>query len=307
MKSFALELVCAIAFLCTAARVGAVRLASPSSATRHIQFWHLDQAGITDRLSVLRWLVGLADYHHAIAHIPGGLFSTRTVLSFRHSPVIASNWSVYVDTNANGGNPFYPADSKLPCKDVRRHDTDFRTIFDDGATCVNIWTHFYLMTRRDEIEKAPMLPPSHYVLIFAADALRSHGISGTYGIIHIRRCDRMDTNTNCTEPVLIADRVSAYADINSWIVFWYAEPGYPERLKRALEGTAKSFIWEEDLLDTSDNYLAMLAHHELAKRASASIDTHVCNTGKEHLDSWEVDQQREDDMMEKRNGRAYCG
>jgi len=302
---------CVLPWLCmlVAARVGAVRLASPPVAVRHIQYMFIPYtgAGILDRRDVFGWLASLADYHDAVAHIPGGIYSTRDYLSVKHSSVIAANWSFYFDTDANHGNPFHPAINTTVCKDVTDLDTDFRAIFDDGATCVNIRREAHGFMRRGEPKLSTSIPVSRHVLDFAESALRAHGIPKMFGIIHIRRCDRMDTNTNCTEPVLIADRVSAYADINSWIVFWYAEPGYPARLKRALEGTSKSFIWEEDLLDTSDNYLAMLAHHELAKRASASIDTHVCNTGKEHLDSWEVDQQREDDMMEKRNGRAYCG
>jgi len=298
----------ALAWLCmfVAARVGAVRLASPQAAVRHIQYMFANKAGISDRMWQFGWLASLADFHDAMAHIPGGIYSTRDFLTDKHSSVIAANWSFYLDTDANHGNPFHPTSNMTFCKDVIDPHTDFRYIFDDGATCVNILPNYSSLTRKGEVKLSTPIPVSRHVLGFAESALRAHGIRKMFGIIHIRRCDRLRSNANCTEPVLIADRVSAYADINTWIVFWYAEPGYPERLKRALEGTAKSFIWEEDLFDTSDNYLAVLAHHELKKRASASIDTHLCSDGKERHESWEVDQQFEDDLMEKSNGRAYC-
>jgi len=251
--------------------------------SRRIQYLFEAQAGLLDRIFLFTFLNNLARVHNATAHIPGGRFSARRHLTSNHSPVIAEDWGVYFDVNDHNGNPFHAADENMTgCKTIATENTSWYKIFDDGS--VNIMLNLH---RTPGLPKGLLFNALGYPSVSAitygvvSQAFSQAATSPReYGFLHVRRCDRLSANAQCTEPEFVEALVAA-SSMTTWLVFTYAESGYLPALKRQLRALQnKTFFYEEDLqLDVAgDNYLLFAAVLVLRGLAGEKIDQHLCNT-----------------------------
>mmetsp|Transcript_8771 Transcript_8771/g.23800 ORF Transcript_8771/g.23800 Transcript_8771/m.23800 type:complete len:128 (-) Transcript_8771:33-416(-) len=90
-------------------------------------------------------------------------------------------------------------------------------------------------------------------------------------------------NANCTNAGVVRDTIESFQGVDTWIIFEYAEPGYHEELKAALEPLARShrFIMEEDVEvspdSDGDNYFVSMTASYIMQNAPVFVDTHICN------------------------------
>jgi len=250
---------------------------------RHIQYVQkkLSRAGLSDRLDILTWLVRMGAYHNATAHIRGGMTGADLFLNPKHSMKISSDWGRYFDTSAYRGNPFHDVVDFDGCVTVG--DSDWTRIFDSGALCVNIegnmhnFKHWY----ESEPRLAPLdMRPSRAVLQEATRLAVQARLPARYGAVHIRRCDRLKQNRQCTEPDNIYRLLKAHDNFTHWLVASYAEPGYIDVLKQTLAPLGRKLVFEEEFglapLYEGDNYFKFMVVNELKGAASLIFAAHLC-------------------------------
>jgi len=244
-------------------------------AKRHILYTYQNHAGIGDRSCIFNTLLSLGQYYNAKTYILSGTNATGW-LTVKHSPQIHGNWSYYFDINANGGDPFH--EITVPAKDCRsiKKDHNLNSIFDNGASCVNIEENLYHFQDREKFHQS-LLKDSPNVLTTAQAIL---GGIESHGFIHIRRCDRMHVNSVCTKPSLVAAFVAKHPEVSLWVIAYYAEEGYKERLTSELtKAGARTLIFEDDLDfgdGTNDNYFRTRVLTHLGRNAAASYETQRC-------------------------------
>lgn len=300
-----------------------VSAAVPQDSLRHIQYLPRNQAGISDRISVFNTLLHLRYLYNATVHIDGGAYGAKIFLSTQHSQHIRSDWAHYIDVKANDGNPFHDLlPSSAGCKSLAKGSAleEIGRKFDEGAKCVNIPDNMYSYSDRGRIrEKAQSLCKPHCPfgirssddVVAVADSIlckvhdrkalrksdmtfqneasrscrKTDSLGNLTGAIHIRRCDRIESNTHCTDPEEIKKAVSRFPKIITWLVFWYAEHEYRTKLEAVLNAAFpnKLFTFEENIdfsgggkNDGSDNYFITLVQQEISRRVEASVNTHDC-------------------------------
>merc|ERR1719401_2820306 len=170
--------------------------------SRHINYFYINKAGISDRRWMFGHLLSLGTYHNATIHITGITGDPKLWLSAKHSSQINSKWDHYFDITANRGDPFHEIADSKNCREITNTNTDLWTMFDVDVQCVNIRVCWYkIPSRKDHKLSSRQLQPSRAVVETARRiTFGPQNKSTLYGFIHIRRCDRMETNRICTEP-----------------------------------------------------------------------------------------------------------
>jgi hypothetical protein len=245
-------------------------------------------AGIGDRMYCMTRYVRLAAFHNATLHIAD---SPSLYLTTKHSKVISKSWSHYLNMSQFSD----PLNSSKPCYETSTGAT-LRNIFEEGRSCVNFRHTCYdfpeLMARSPKDFLASFaispLPISRDVLDVAHKWITGFGMN-KYGYIHIRRCDRLVTNADCTKPETISASVATFPSVRNWVIFHYSEPGYKDNLSKELLSLPNlSFVFEDELdligvdssdirlTDKHDNYFQTLVANRIAAEASVVIDTHNC-------------------------------
>lgn len=132
---------------------------------------------------------------------------------------------------------------------------------------------------RQLIETGVVFQPSHAVLSTANRIEQQYDLKNA-GAIHIRRCDVLDQNQFCSDPSAIAKQLDNLADFNSWVVFWYAEVGYKDRLRKSLEKPGRRVLFEDEMplnpFKDGDNYFQFMVSQELSRRAKVTVSTRRC-------------------------------
>mmetsp|Transcript_144112 Transcript_144112/g.268466 ORF Transcript_144112/g.268466 Transcript_144112/m.268466 type:complete len:329 (+) Transcript_144112:68-1054(+) len=255
---------------------------------RHIQYLVTESRGIGDRHALFRLLAWMGEFHNATVHIKGGTHGVSRWLTSQHSTAadLAADWSHYFNISGYRGNPFHELEPLAGCKEMSDPDTRFETMFADGSECINITRRlkdFNDFQHRNEYRKDIHIRPSQDV-ISKAYKLRE-GLPKDFGAMHIRRCDRMNTNAVCTSVESIYSLVESNPTVKSWIFFYYAEPGYRDRLKESLSTFSnRTFVFEDELnFGTDDNYFIMSVQNIIANRAHPYINLHKCQKGKQAI------------------------
>mmetsp|Transcript_17161 Transcript_17161/g.32665 ORF Transcript_17161/g.32665 Transcript_17161/m.32665 type:complete len:317 (-) Transcript_17161:268-1218(-) len=254
------------------------------STTRHLNLFPSKLAGIADRKAMFWYLNGLAAQLGAVPHIIGGAHRADLFLTNDHSEVVSPEWETYLDTHRP---PFTEVVSVAACKNATDKDEDLYSAFDDGSTCVNIRQS--LIENVHKFDHVDELKSMGERMNFSTSIYGSLNTSldrlglevGSYGGIHIRRMDRMDTNSVCTQADKVASAISKFPEIEAWYVNYYAEEDYKPKLKQALRSSypEKRFIFEDEDMtfkDERDNYIIGAAAYVRMANALATYQTHVC-------------------------------
>jgi len=253
-------------------------------APRRIQYLFDAAAGLTDRIHSFTFVNNLAHLHNATAHIPGGRFGARKQLTSKHSMVIADDWGVYFDLTAHNGNPFHTADPNMTGCRTFEKAAPWTRLFNNGETCVNIKLNLHAKGLPPELFDHQYSPrPSARADSLAAQALvQAFARPFDFGFLHIRRCDRLKTNAECTDPENITALLAPSIE-STWLIFTYAELGYLPSLKKHLKALEphKRFVYEDDLhFDAGDdNYLLYVSSLAVRGMASNQINLHHCIPG----------------------------
>lgn len=259
---------------------------------RHIQYTWKNVAGISDRGWVFETLVNLGYHFNASVSINGGWQEARRYLSVKHSPYIHNEWNHYFDVSANRGNPFHSHSTIRDCQHYRSgKNNKLAKIFDKGGTCVNIADNMYRYPDLGYFHDLGLgyLSPSQDVLTVAknltTNLMKDSDSKYHYGFLHIRRCDRMATNDHCTDPHRILTALQNIPEVKKWVIFYYAEKGYKEKLSKELQSFSDhTFKFEDDLdfttvddSDARDDYFKAMVMQQISAKASARVETHVCH------------------------------
>jgi len=253
------------------------------SSGRHIQYSYFGQAGLLDRITLFRFLAELGRMHDATVHLRYFEDGPEAYLSKKHSSKINSHWERYFDTSANGGNPFHPALQLAGCKSIQSPLTNFSRLFDDGVMCADI-TCWLGNIKELGVLGGVMIQPSRDVVDAADRIVKEQGLN--FGVIHIRRCDRLSTNMLCTNPLTVANVTERFPAVRTWILFLYAEHGYAEQLAGALNKPGRRLVSENDLglAADGDNYFGFMVSRQVMSRATVFVDTHTCgNRAEPHV------------------------
>mmetsp|Transcript_127090 Transcript_127090/g.395541 ORF Transcript_127090/g.395541 Transcript_127090/m.395541 type:complete len:412 (-) Transcript_127090:137-1372(-) len=257
---------------------------------RHIQYlWRNHPHGLTDRLKFyFKPLVALGQHHGATVHIRGGRHGPALWLHRMHSIDIADSWDRYFDLSANGGNPFHELMNFTGCRDVDpspwggRRDDSWEHIFDGGVKCVNI-VNILPKTFVDNPRMKAVsggVPVSSLVRADADSFLRRNNVDSPYGSVHVRRCDRVRRNAQCTTPNAIYRQVAEHDHYTTWLFFMYAEEGYREKLREKLAPLGRRLLFEGEVELSGqfpeDNYYAYLLGKYLNGGADVILESHVC-------------------------------
>jgi len=241
---------------------------------------------------IFKYLIALGKEYNATVHIPGGVNGADLHLEPRHSPKVSQSWEHYFDVTANDGNPFHDLYEGEDCKEIWDVDTDFLKLFQDGETCLTFrarFDHYTKKPAKELIKKyKPDMPYSRDVVNSAK--LVKGKLPENYGVIHVRRCDRLNTNANCTAVDNILASVKTMQQdpkkhVDAWVVFSYAESGYDELLQGRLTELGIKSIFEKDLSfalqpnNEEDNYFAYWVTDSVMGGASVLLNTHNCKTG----------------------------
>uniref|UniRef100_A0A7S1S6J8 Phospholipase B-like n=1 Tax=Alexandrium catenella TaxID=2925 RepID=A0A7S1S6J8_ALECA len=275
---------------------------------RHIQYFGNSYgSGIQDRVGVIAWLVDLATFNDATVHMQGGPMGADKYLARKHSPNVSSDWSHYFDVQAGCGKyPFNEVEPFEGCLNISDSDFDFsKQLFSSDAGCVNIMLRLYSFRNTSSPlhghQKCDIwtrgLAPSVYQQSRQLRAASASGQGLRYGAYHIRRCDRMDTNAECTDPSVVVSLLNNITDVSNWIIFYYAEPGYRGELERELQRLPRNLTitFEDDLalnpFEDGDNYYAWLVSFDLLRKASVEVQTTHCERhigSIKRLQTWKV-------------------
>jgi len=250
---------------------------------RHIQYcWLNHPHGLTDRMWMFRTLVALGKLHNATVHIKGG--GPRIWLHEMHSADAAESWSRYFDMQANDGNPWHELVNFRGCATLggQYKNSDLLRLFDSGALCVNIVSQLppneHLPREFAAVE--PDLPVSTFVKSAANRFLRRYKVEKTYGSCHIRRCDRLQSNANCTAPHKIYEQLARGQQLQTWLFFMYAEEAYSRALRARLAPLGRRLLFEDEVVLNDvfpeDNYFTYLLGKYLNGGAQMIVETHLC-------------------------------
>uniref|UniRef100_A0A7S1MNR4 Uncharacterized protein n=1 Tax=Alexandrium catenella TaxID=2925 RepID=A0A7S1MNR4_ALECA len=257
---------------------------------RHIQVLNIDPPkGLTDRIKFFfRPLVALGVLHNATVHILGGSRGPKLWLAQKHTAEIADDWGRYFDLSANGGNPWNELVNFRGCKVVSHHlsEQEWTGIFNDGSLCVNVESSF----KAGLLELQWLAPrlrvdvsASALILDEASSFLRRYSVEQAYGSVHIRRCDRINGNEDCTSVDRIYQEIAGNDRFSAWLLFMYAEEGYRQALRERLEPLGRKLLFEDDVALTTrfpkDNYFVYLLSLYLHVGAAALVETHICGKG----------------------------
>jgi len=255
---------------------------------RHIQYLWLNQPhGLTDRLrKYIRPLAALGSFHNATVHIKGGADGAQLWLDPTHSEEVAVSWGRYFNLRANGGNPWHELVNFRGCKtlDTSEHPVDMWALFDDGSLCVNLVDEITLYQRPKPLfVKTWDVPVSNFIKRAAAQFLERYDVEQEYGSVHIRRCDRLQSNMDCTAPEKIYEQIAQARQFKTWLVFMYAEEGYRQKLRARLKPLGVKLLFEDEVvlndLFPEDNYFTYLLGKYLNGGAQTIIETHMCRAG----------------------------
>jgi len=257
-----------------------------TASQKHIQYVHQNLAGISDRGWVFNTLINLGYHFNATVSIAGGANGAHLWLTTQHSKTIRKNWDHYFKISDHQGNPFHDLRG-VKCHGVSER-TKLSAMFDSGSTCVKLTGNMYSYSDRTNFCDGPhRLAPSQDVLTVAEDIRRNlmKDTESHYGLIHVRRCDRMNQNSHCTDPDRIFAAVESVPKVKAWVVFMYAEHGYKENLFEKLQALPNHTFQSEDDLklftiypdDTTNNYFRSMVMNEIAAKAAARVETHECN------------------------------
>mmetsp|Transcript_67025 Transcript_67025/g.195992 ORF Transcript_67025/g.195992 Transcript_67025/m.195992 type:complete len:378 (+) Transcript_67025:94-1227(+) len=253
---------------------------------RHIQYiWMNQPHGLTDRIrKYMRPLFALGNYHNATVHIKGGAHGAQLWLDGSHSEEVAESWGRYFNTWANGGNPWHELVNFRGCKivDTSEEEVDMLALFDDGALCVNFISEIRIWQKPGPmLSKDWDLPVSNFIKMDAAQFLKRYAVEEAYGSVHIRRCDRLGKNQNCTDPNQIFKQIAKAKQIKTWLFFMYAEEGYREKLSKRLKPLGVKLLFEDEAVLNDrfpkDNYYTYLLGKYLNGGAQVILETHMCH------------------------------
>jgi len=243
-------------------------------------------AGMLDRLMMFNILAGLGTYHNASVHLVNFGKGPQAYLDRMHSPTINNSWGHYLEAL-----PFDGVISKKPdCVTFSDPSTNLFHVFDGGVTCVKLAMPFcrseqchpdvQQFVRLSEV--SANFKPSHAVLS-AANRIEQQYDLKSAGAIHIRRCDVLAQNQKCTDPSAVAKQVDTLKGFTSWVVFWYAEAGYKDRLRKRLEKPGRRVLFEDEMplnpFMDGDNYFQFMVSQELSLRAKVTVETRRCTYG----------------------------
>lgn len=273
-------------FLCASS---ALRLATQESIPeRQIVYEARWKAGISDIAEQFNWLTHLGNKWGATVSMHQ--LNTKQWLTRKHSKCIAESWSEYFDTSANRGNPWHSApasNAETKCIALSK-DADFEHLFAEGqGGCVRILDDYWHLDAAMETghmfnqeylthifhSKWTALRPSAQVVQSATDFLTKHNISGDFSTIHVRRCDRLKETAKCTSPDAIYNNMKNRPEIQTFIIFTYAEKDYKSRLESKLATLGKRIVFEDDMCD---NYFSYLRQMYLNGLSNTILDTHQC-------------------------------
>jgi hypothetical protein len=228
----------------------------------------------------------------------------------KHSRCIAHEWGHYFNTTASHGNPFHVWDYSAGrisdiCRKISRlaNMPDEHELFQNGDECIDISIKFWRIKDYKKMGAVAfadfyrhvfhsnwsVIQPSPKIINLARDFLSNHNMSNDFSTVHIRRCDRLASNANCTDVDVIYNQLLKLRTVRTWIIFSYAEVGYKEQLQSRLRALGKHIEFEGE--DTCDNYAAFLSQSYLNGLAKGTLDTHVCN-GYEAVGGYEENPRR---------------
>lgn len=273
-----------------------------------------DEAGLSDRLAILQWLLDMGTLLNGSSCLCGGVQSARALLNPGHSRDTAESWSAYLDTSANNGQPWQPCRStpEQSCKQIHNPGEmdDWWQLWKHGDAicrkrCISLrfspWliplnsslgldftdtgTHGLQALLRTRNQSPAFIPPSSAVVDAAHQILTSRQLWHS-GVIHVRRGDKLSGNARlaeCTNPETVVSLLQQRWP-QKWIVLLYfaADDDYQAQLSEANTRmrTNLSLYFEPELsLTLADNYMNYAIGKYLmagAKERGVCIDLRFC-------------------------------
>ena len=286
---------------------------------REVHLTLQNAAGLTDRATIIAWLLDVATLLDAKPYIEG---SPRQSLSTRHSPLVAPHWNHYLVAGSTH-NPFAsPPPREGPC--------------DGLASCKQLWSYVQRQKRRwtclhvhfSPFECSGLLAPGYtsdadpsgmcgirteiaarglvptcmslsHTIISAYHRVREHLQSSSYAYAHVRRGDKEQFNAQCTSPAAIVARMVdcvGQERKRGWIVGVAEDPtkivAYQAELRSAASRQGLNIIFEDEALAaltattagnvSTDNFVRFAVSQLLMRDAVLQIETHYCSVAMTH-------------------------
>eukprot|EP00408_Alexandrium_pacificum_P021327 CAMPEP_0171194404 /NCGR_PEP_ID=MMETSP0790-20130122/20873_1 /TAXON_ID=2925 /ORGANISM="Alexandrium catenella, Strain OF101" /LENGTH=302 /DNA_ID=CAMNT_0011659603 /DNA_START=103 /DNA_END=1008 /DNA_ORIENTATION=- len=255
---------------------------------RHIQLKWPIPAGLGDRIFVFDWLMDLAHWNNATAHILGGRHGADQWLG-QHSLVVNQDWSHYFSVpHGCGQGPFNEVEDFAGCREVDDKNTDFsRPLFNSTNGCVNLRLPYVYRTARGFPIPAPEdschvgIPDQAHA--HARQAVAEKGLPESFGTAHVRRCDR-GGRPGCTSPASVASAICGVTGVGTWVIFYYAEHGYKDQLANALASSCNpTVVFEDDMslnpFQDGDNFYAFQVANAIMSMSIAKVQARDCPGG----------------------------
>mmetsp|Transcript_114846 Transcript_114846/g.305330 ORF Transcript_114846/g.305330 Transcript_114846/m.305330 type:complete len:294 (-) Transcript_114846:47-928(-) len=250
-----------------------------------------------DRVWMFNWLMEVGALNNATVHITGGPMGADLYLG-KHSQHVSSNWSHYVSVPERCGmGPFHDLRPFTGCRCLSDAEQDFaQPLFSGENGCVVIMRMYNYRKPRSSLPKAKgslcHVEGSRGIAQRAQEVVAQQGLPSEFGAVHIRRCDMInetdasDSVAACTAPEVVAAAINDVKGVQAWVVFYYAEAGYTDRLKDLLQcpDCNRTVTFEDSLAlnpyaDGDNMYSFMVASYIYRTLAAVLVETKGCQRG----------------------------